>query len=86
MFEAALKKLGIRLSDSISGSNCHRMKPCAWPWDPVTAPLRFRSGCGAVARCGTLHRVKIDLPGIVFTLRHKERCASREALLASFRV
>jgi DNA-binding transcriptional LysR family regulator len=51
IFEAALKKFDVRLSD-LSGSNCHRMKPCAWQWNPMTAPLHFGSGRGAVTRCG----------------------------------
>ena len=90
MFEAALKKLGVRLSDLDIRLEL-----------PSNEALRAAVECGDCATAisdlvveqslaaGTLHRVDIDLPKrSFFALRHRERYASRaeKALLASFRL
>ena len=90
MFEAALKKLGVRLSDLDIRLEL-----------PSNEALRAAVECGDCATAisdlvveqslaaGTLHRIDIDLPKRpFFTLRHKERYASRaeKALIASFRL
>ena len=90
MFEAALKKLGVRLSDLDIRLEL-----------PSNEALRAAVECGDCATAisdlvvaqslaaGTLHRIDIDLPKRpFFALRHKERYASRaeKALIASFRL
>jgi DNA-binding transcriptional LysR family regulator len=90
MFEAALKKFGVRLSDLDIRLEL-----------PSNEALRVAVECGDCATAisdlvvaqslaaGTLHRVDIDLPKRpFFTLRHRERYASRaeKALTASFRL
>ena len=90
MFEAALRKFGVKLSDLD-----------VWLELPSSEALRAAVECGDCATvisdlvvaqslaAGTLHRVNIDLPKrSFFALRHKERYASRaeKALLASFGV
>ena len=90
MFEAALRKFGVRLSDLDIRLEL-----------PSNEALRAAVECGDCATAisdlvveqslaaGTLHRVDIDLPKrSFFALRHRERYASRaeKALLASFRL
>src|SRR6202521_4754930 len=90
MFEAALRKFGVKVSDLDVRLEL-----------PSNEALRVAVECGDCATAisdlvvvqslaaGTLHRVKIDLPKRpFFILRHKERYASQaeKPLLASFRV
>ncbi len=90
MFEAALRKFGVRLSDLDIRLEL-----------PSNEALRVAVECGDCATAisdlvvvqslaaGTLHRVDIDLPKRpFFMLRHKERYASRaeKALIAAFRL
>ncbi len=90
MFEAALRKFGVKLSDLDIRLEL-----------PSNEALRVAVECGDCATvisdlvvapslaAGTLHRVGIDLPKRpFFVLRHRERYASRaeKALLASFRL
>jgi DNA-binding transcriptional LysR family regulator len=90
MFEAALRKFGVRLSDLDIRLEL-----------PSNEALRAAVECGDCATAisdlvvaqslaaGTLHRIDIDLPKRpFFALRHKERYASRaeKALIASFRL
>ena len=90
MFEAALRKFGVKLSDLDVRLEL-----------PSSEALRAAVECGDCATAisdlvvaqslaaGTLHRVNIDLPKrSFFALRHKERYASRaeKALFASFGV
>jgi DNA-binding transcriptional LysR family regulator len=90
MFEAALKKLGIRLSDldirlELPSNEAVRVAVESGDCATAISDLVVVQSLAA----GTLHRVKIDLPKrSFFTLRHKERYASQaeRALLASFRV
>jgi len=90
MFEAALKKLGMKLSTLISGLMRHR-RPYALPWNRGIAPRRFRILVIAPSlAAGTLHRVKIDFAGaLVFSsCGTAERYArpGEKALFASFRM
>ncbi len=88
MFEAALRKFGVKLSDLDVRLEL-----------PSSEALRAAVECGDCATAisdlvvvqslaaGTLHRVDIDLPKrSFFALRHKQRYASRaeKALCASF--
>jgi DNA-binding transcriptional LysR family regulator len=90
MFEAALKKLGIRLSDldirlELPSNEAVRVAVESGDCATAISDLVVMQSLAA----GTLHRVKIDLPKrSFFTLRHKERYASQaeRALLASFRM
>lgn len=90
MFETALKKFGVKLSDLDIRLEL-----------PSNEALRAAVECGDCATAisdlvvaqslaaGTLHRVDIDLPKRpFFALRHRERYASRaeKALIASFRL
>ena len=90
MFEAALRKFGVKLSDLDVRLEL-----------PSSEALRAAVECGGCATvvsdlvvaqslaAGTLHRVNIDLPKrSFFALRHKQRYASRaeKALFASFGV
>ena len=90
IFEAALKKFGVKLSDLDIRLEL-----------PSNEAVRFAVESGDCATAisdlvvvrslaaGTLHRVQIDLPKrSFFALRHKERYASQaeRALFASFRV
>jgi len=63
MFEAALKKLGMKLSDLDLRLSCHRTKPYALPWNPgICATAISDLVIAPSLAAGTLHRVKIDLP------------------------
>jgi DNA-binding transcriptional LysR family regulator len=90
MFETALRKFGVKLSDLDIRLEL-----------PSNEALRVAVECGDCATAisdlvvaqslaaGTLHRVDIDLPKRpFFALRHKERYASRaeKALIATFRL
>ena len=90
MFETALRKFGVKLSDLDIRLEL-----------PSNEALRVAVECGDCATAisdlvvaqslaaGTLHRVDIDLPKRpFFALRHKERYASRaeKVLIASFRL
>jgi DNA-binding transcriptional LysR family regulator len=90
MFEAALKKFGIKLSDldiRLELPSNEAVRAAVESGDCATAisdPVVVQS-----LAAGTLHRVQIDLPKrSFFALRHKERYASQaeRALFASFRV
>jgi DNA-binding transcriptional LysR family regulator len=89
MFEAALKKFGIKLSDldiRLELPSNEAVRIGVESGDCATAISDLVVAQPLVA--GTLHRVKIDLPRrSFFVLRHKERYASQaeRALLASFR-
>jgi DNA-binding transcriptional LysR family regulator len=88
MFEASLRKFGIKLSDLRIALEL--------PSNEAVRAAVESSGCATaisdlvVAQslaAGTLHRVRIELPRrAFFVLRHKERYASQaeQALLASF--
>jgi DNA-binding transcriptional LysR family regulator len=90
MFEAALKKFDVRLSDldirlELPSNEAVRVAVESGDCATAISDLVVVQSLAA----GTLHRVKIDLPKrSFFTLRHKERYASQaeRALLASFRV
>jgi DNA-binding transcriptional LysR family regulator len=90
MFEAALKKFGIKLSDldiRLELPSNEAMRVAVESGDCATAISDLVVVQPLAA--GTLHRVKIDLPKRwFFALRHKERYASQaeRALFASFRV
>ena len=90
MFETALRKFGVKLSDLDIRLEL-----------PSNEALRVAAECGDCATAisdlvvaqslaaGALHRVDIDLPKRpFFALRHKERYASRaeKVLIASFRL
>jgi DNA-binding transcriptional LysR family regulator len=90
MFEASLRKFGIKLSDL-------RIALELPSNEAVRAAIESGDGATAISdlvvaqslAAGTLHRVKIELPRrAFFVLRHKERYAGQaeQALLASFRV
>jgi len=89
MFEAALKKFDIRLSDldirlELPSNEAVRVAVESGDCATAISDLVVVQSLAA----GTLHRVKIDLPKrSFFTLRHKERYASQaeRALFASFR-
>ncbi len=90
MFEAALKKFDIKLSDldiRLALPSNEAVRTAVESGDCATAISDLVAAQSLAA--GTLHRVKIDLPKRpFFTLRHKERYASQaeKALLASFRI
>ncbi len=90
MFEAALKKFDIKLSDldiRLALPSNEAVRTAVESGDCATAISDLVVAQSLAA--GTLHRVKIDLPKRpFFTLRHKERYASQaeKALLASFRI
>jgi DNA-binding transcriptional LysR family regulator len=88
MFEAALKKFDVRLSDldirlELPSNEAVRVAVESGDCATAISDLVVVQSLAA----GTLHRVAIDLPKrSFFTLRHKERYASQaeRALLASF--
>jgi DNA-binding transcriptional LysR family regulator len=90
MFEAALRKSGIKLTDlgiALELPSNEAVRAAIESGDCATAisDLVVKASLAA----GTLHRVEIDLPRrSFFWLRHKERYASKaeKALIASFRV
>jgi len=90
MFEAALKKFGIKLSDldirlELPSNEAVRVAVESGDCATAISDLVVVQSLAA----GTLHRVKIDLPKrSFFALRHKERYASQaeRALFTSFRV
>ncbi len=90
MFEAALKKFDIRLSDldiRLELPSNEAVRVAVESGDCATAISDLVVAPSLAA--GTLHRVKIDLPKrAFFFLRHKERYASQaeKALLASLRI
>jgi DNA-binding transcriptional LysR family regulator len=90
MFEAALRKFGIKLSDleiRLELPSNEAVRVAVESGDSATAISDLVVVQSLAA--GTLHRVKIDLPKrSFFVLRHKERYASQaeRALFASFRV
>jgi DNA-binding transcriptional LysR family regulator len=90
MFEAALKKSGIKLSDldiRLELPSNEAVRTAVESGDCATAISDLVVVPSLAA--GTLHRVRIDLPKrSFFALRHKERYASQaeRALFASFRV
>jgi len=90
MFEAALKKFDIKLSDlniRLELPSNEAVRVAVESGDCATAISDLVVAPSLAA--GTLHRVKIDLPKrAFFFLRHKERYASQaeKALLASFRI
>jgi DNA-binding transcriptional LysR family regulator len=90
MFEAALKKLDIKISDldvRLELPSNEAVRVAVESGDCATAISDLVVAQSLAA--GTLHRVKIDLPKRpFFILRHKERYASQaeKALLASFRI
>jgi DNA-binding transcriptional LysR family regulator len=90
MFEAALRKFGVKLSDldvrlELPSSEALRAAVECGDCATVISDLVVAQSLAA----GTLHRVDIDLPKrSFFALRHKQRYASRaeKALFASFGV
>src|SRR6266436_1607617 len=90
MFEAALKKFDVKLSDldiRLELPSNEAVRVAVESGDCATAISDLVVVQSLTA--GTLHRVKIDLPKrSFFALRHKERYASQaeRALFASFRV
>jgi DNA-binding transcriptional LysR family regulator len=90
MFEAALKKLGMKLSDfdlRLELPSNEAVRVAVESGDCATAISDLVIAPSLAA--GTLHRVKIDLPKrSFFVLRHRERYASQaeKALFASFRM
>jgi DNA-binding transcriptional LysR family regulator len=90
MFEAALKKFDVKLSDldirlELPSNEAVRVAVESGDCATGISDLVVVQSLAA----GTLHRVKIDLPKrSFFALRHKERYASQaeKALLASFRM
>src|SRR3981189_2217070 len=90
MFEAALRKLGMKLSDlhiRLELPSNEAVRVAVESGDSATAISDLVVAQSLAA--GTLHRVKIDLPKRSFyVLRHKERYVSQaeKALLAFFRV
>jgi DNA-binding transcriptional LysR family regulator len=90
MFEASLRKFGIKLSDlriTLELPSNEAVRAAVESGDCATASSDLVVAQSLAA--GTLHRVKIELPRrSFFILRHKERYASQaeQALLASFRV
>jgi DNA-binding transcriptional LysR family regulator len=90
MFEAALRKFDIKLSDldiRLQLPSNEAVRVAVEAGDCATAISDLVAVQSLAA--GTLHRVKIDLPKrAFFVLRHKERYASQaeRALLASFGV
>ena len=90
MFEAALKKLGMKLSDldlRLELPSNEAVRVAVESGDCATAISDLVIAPSLAA--GTLHRAKIDLPKrSFFVLRHRERHASQaeKALFASFRM
>jgi DNA-binding transcriptional LysR family regulator len=90
MFEAALRKSGIKLTDlgiALELPSNEAVRAAIESGDCATAISDLVVKASLTAR--TLHRVEIDLPRRSFYwLRHKERYASQaeKALIASFRV
>jgi DNA-binding transcriptional LysR family regulator len=90
MFEASLRKFGIKLSDlriALELPSNEAVRAAVESGDCATAISDLVVAQSLAA--GTLHRVKIELPRrAFFVLRHKERYASQaeQALLASFRI
>jgi DNA-binding transcriptional LysR family regulator len=90
MFEASLRKFGIKLSDlriALELPSNEAVRAAVESGDGATAISDLVVAQSLAA--GTLHRVKIELPRrAFFVLRHKERYASKaeQALLASFRI
>jgi DNA-binding transcriptional LysR family regulator len=90
MFEAALRKFGIKLADlriALELPSNEAVRAAVESGDCATASSDLVVAQSLAA--GTLHRVRIELPRrSFFVLRHKERYASQaeQALLASFRV
>jgi DNA-binding transcriptional LysR family regulator len=90
MFEAALRKLGIKLSDlriALELPSNEAVRAAVESGDCATAISDLVVAQSIAA--GTLHRVRIELPRrAFFLLRHKERYASQaeQALLAWFRI
>ena len=90
MFEAVLRKSGIKFSDlriALELPSNEAVRAAVETGDCATAISDLVVKPSLTAR--TLHRVKIDLPRRpFFILRHKERYASQaeKSLLASFRV
>jgi DNA-binding transcriptional LysR family regulator len=90
MFEASLRKFGIKLSDlriALELPSNEAVRAAVESGDGATAISNLVVAQSLAA--GTLHRVKIELPQrAFFVLRHKERYASQaeQALLASFRI
>ncbi|HTO65626.1 MAG TPA: LysR substrate-binding domain-containing protein [Bradyrhizobium sp.] len=90
MFEAALKKLGLQLSDldvqlELPSNEAVRTAVESGDCAAVLSDLVVARSLAA----GALHRVKIELPTrSFFVVRHKERYASHaeRALLSSFRM
>ena len=89
MFEAALRKSGIRFSDlriALELPSNEAVRAAIESGDCATAISDLVVAQSLAAK--TLHRVKIDLPRRSFyVLRHKERYASQaeRALLAAFK-
>jgi DNA-binding transcriptional LysR family regulator len=90
MFEASLRKFGIKLSElriALQLPSNEAVRAAVESGDCATAISDLVVAQSLAA--GTLHRVKIELPRrAFFVLRHKERYASQaeQALLASFRI
>lgn len=90
MFEAALEKFDLKLSDldiRLELPSNEAVRVAVESGDCAAAISDLVVAQSLVA--GTLHRVRIDLPRrSFFVLRHKERYASQaeKALIASFRV
>jgi DNA-binding transcriptional LysR family regulator len=90
MFEAALRKFGIKSSDlrvALELPSNEAVRAAVESGDCATAISDLVVAQSIAA--GTLHRVRIELPRrAFFLLRHKERYASQaeQALLASFRI
>src|SRR5258708_8934490 len=90
MFEAALRKFGIKFSDlriALELPSNEAVRAAVESGDCATASSDLVVAQSLAA--GTLHHVRIDLPRrSFFVLRHKERYASQaeQALLASFRI
>jgi DNA-binding transcriptional LysR family regulator len=90
MFEAALEKFDLKLSDldiRLELPSNEAVRVAVESGDCAAAISDLVVAQSLVA--GTLHRVKIDLPRrSFFVLRHKERYASQaeKALIASFRI
>jgi DNA-binding transcriptional LysR family regulator len=90
MFEASLRKFGIKLSElriALELPSNEAVRAAVESGDCATASSDLVVAQSLAA--GALHRVKIELPRrAFFVLRHKERYASQaeKALLASFRI
>src|SRR5207253_877291 len=90
MFEASLRKFGIKPSDlrialELPSNEAIRAAVEAGDYATASSDLVVTQSLAA----GTLHRVKLDLPQRAFSiLRHKERYASRaeQALLDSLQI